>query len=301
MKLLFALVLLIQFAFATTYYVDASATGTANGTSRTNAWTSLSSIPANVSDGDTVLVYNGTYTTAMDWATSFSGGTYPYNISVYLIAMEAAVIHDLDGLSNSLGTLNVYMRGFKIKNRTDTAFKYYWESPDANSHGSVIMENCIFDLAWKIATLPYAVTLNNCFFVDPTTNVSINKVYHLTMLNVSFVGNFGGTTGFVRFQPGGTLTAENIVWDATNGTVPFLNTTYPPASATITNWLYKNMDITAIPGSHTNFRSADALAAFSGTFPQIVYTLGSGSPAIGSGTNGADIGFLGNFGAKFGE
>lgn len=60
-SLFLAVLLLVQPAFATVWYVSASATGSNNGTSLANAWTALSSIGTNMTAGDKCYVYSGTY------------------------------------------------------------------------------------------------------------------------------------------------------------------------------------------------------------------------------------------------
>lgn len=57
MRILLLVFLLAQSAFAASWYVDSSATGSANGTSEANAWTDTSAIVwASVTNGDTVWI-----------------------------------------------------------------------------------------------------------------------------------------------------------------------------------------------------------------------------------------------------
>lgn len=59
---------------AATWYVDSSASGANNGTSRANAWTSFSGISTNTAAGDTILVYRGTGAAYARWTVA-EGGT----------------------------------------------------------------------------------------------------------------------------------------------------------------------------------------------------------------------------------
>lgn len=75
MKRLF-LILLFLFsaqAWAATWYVDSSASGSNNGTSRANAWTAFSGISTNTAPGDTILVYRGTGAAYARWTVAESG------------------------------------------------------------------------------------------------------------------------------------------------------------------------------------------------------------------------------------
>lgn len=73
MKKLVLLLLLAAHLEAATWYIDSSATGAGNGTSRADAWTSFASIGTNAAAGDTIKVYKGSGTYAR-WTVA-EGGT----------------------------------------------------------------------------------------------------------------------------------------------------------------------------------------------------------------------------------
>ena len=109
---LFVALLISQNVFATVYYVKANATGTNNGTSWTNAYTSLQSALTIAAANDEIWVAAGTYkpTTTTDKNSSF---VMKNDLSIYggfagteTLLSQRNYTTNLTILSGDIGTAN---------------------------------------------------------------------------------------------------------------------------------------------------------------------------------------------------
>jgi len=199
------------YEFAPVRYVDVGATGSGNGYSWANAFTTIQACANDVADGDIVLVAGGTYVENIEL-----DGNDMILTSTDLDAPYSAIIDGDNNYCTILTDLNLTIAGFKIINGLGYGI-------DCNS-GSIAFSYCnvtdngygIIHLSWKGTSLD-AFSVDNCTvsgnnwggcgIVGQTATISnsefndnggwINALelgaYSSTIYNCTFSGNgFGG-------------------------------------------------------------------------------------------------------------
>lgn len=238
-------------AYAATVYVDHSATGSNNGTSWANAYTSLNTGLQNASSGDEVWIAEGTYTPGSSRGNHFS---HPNGCQVYGgFDGTEALLSQRDWwnnptiLSGDIGTLNdnsdntyqIYdVDGQNSANLLDGVFITGGNangSGSSNKGGAILVRNpgsngfaievrnCVLydntsqDQAGAVFVGYYMeVTFNNCIFKGNSTRnggaIYADDEAITNCINCSFNGNSASVRGKTLFMDhDGTMNFENSI------------------------------------------------------------------------------------------
>ncbi|CAM1353011.1 right-handed parallel beta-helix repeat-containing protein [Tenacibaculum halocynthiae] len=164
--LFFVVLLSFQTSYATKYFVNLKASGTNDGSSWTNAFTSLSTALANASSGDEIWVAKGTYKPSKDGFIILSGvrlyGGFSGNENTLnernLTNFETILDGNIGDLSKSTdnATHVVYMKNVSNQTRLD-GFKII------NGHSNNLSNDSKGGGLYNLGGRP---TIANCFFSD---------------------------------------------------------------------------------------------------------------------------------------
>lgn len=177
--LIFMALLLPVSTGATTFYVDAAAAGAANGTSWTDAWTTLTAAESGASTGDTVLVLAGTYSEAAQ-LTLTKGITWSVRANITDTTVGSATVTSAQETDNAL--LNIGQNTAK----SFTGFTF--------DCGTIRSTLCA-----PLATQTQPLTFTNCTFTTGKTTGSANYAFYsadwgntLTLTGCTFTTHDGG-------------------------------------------------------------------------------------------------------------
>lgn len=201
MKYILILLLSVNL-FAANWYVDNAATGSNNGTSWTNAWTSLSAINwASISAGDNIYLSDGTYNETMTIGASGSWKSYisilagKYSPSPSGHDGEVIIDHDYAGSNNGIQILGaihwIKIKGITIRQTGSSGIYMYANATTANPY-RIWIDSCqIYDVGDDecIEMLGYfsgTPTTTNMGMMDTTHHihhVEISRCYMETPTN----------------------------------------------------------------------------------------------------------------------
>lgn len=202
MKKIFILLAVLAFsnAYGAKYHLWAAATGTGDGSTKENAYTSLSAIDGILTYGDTVLCWAGTYTTALDFTGLIETGN-PY---VVFYAVEAGVNYDAPTNAITLNKGGVEFYGWFIQTFTSGYFL-----ADGNYvNGYTRFRNCGINNRYRFSYRNYLTQFYNCLIDFGSTSYPIYfnrsvEFYHTTVLDYYFA----------LFDPASTTYPKNYVFD----------------------------------------------------------------------------------------
>lgn len=198
--------LLPMTAGATTFYVDAAATGAANGTSWTDAWTTLTAAEAGASTGDTVLVLAGTYSEAAQLALA-KGITWEARANTTATTIGSATVTSAEVTDNALVTIS--------DNTTKSFTGFTFDC-------STIRSQCISFAATQAAP----VTFTTCSFTTAKTAGTANYAIYsadyagpLTLTDCTFAVHDGGYWSRTIYWRGGSGAKAAPSMTMTGGTL----------------------------------------------------------------------------------